>query len=460
MYLRGPEVRRPLTAVEHDRARDQREGDSGGVLEHRTGVAGRVSEQRPDHASVGDDEDRVAGVGVGDPLDGRDHARGELLAGLAVVPDLTGFPVRKPLRESLGDLVAREPRPRADVDLPQRRILDDLDPELGAHDRRRLARPPEVARVDRDDVTAAQAPAELCGLFATGLVQRLVCLPLPAPDSVPIGLAVTRQQDPGTGHATRLAPVDLGLAGKVALVTGSSRGIGRGIATRLVEEGADVVFCARGVEALEEAVRAVAGPGRAHGVVADVTTSDGAAEVVAGAVTTFGGLDIVVNNVGGSGARSFDEMDANDLGDVLRRNLFPALEVSRAALAPLRERGGGVIAMISSIWGREGGGTPSYNIAKAAEISLAKSMSYDLAGDGIRVFSVAPGSTLFPGGSWERRQRHDPDGIATFVERELPWGRFGTVAEIADVVTFLVSPRASWVVGTCVTVDGGQSRSF
>ena len=254
--------------------------------------------------------------------------------------------------------------------------------------------------------------------------------------------------------------MDLGLGGKVALVTGSSRGIGRGIATRLVEEGADVVFCARGVETLEEAVGAVSGPGRAHGVVADVTTSDGAAEVVAAAVTTFGGLDIVVNNVGGSGARSFDQMDANDLGDVLRRNLFPALEVSREALAPLRERGGGVIAMISSIWGREGGGTPGYNIAKAAEISLAKSMSFDLARDGIRVFSVAPGSTLFPGGSWERKQQEDPDGIASYVERELPWGRFGSVAEIADVVTFLVSPRASWVVGTCVTVDGGQSRSF
>jgi 3-oxoacyl-[acyl-carrier protein] reductase len=254
--------------------------------------------------------------------------------------------------------------------------------------------------------------------------------------------------------------VDLGLAGKVALVTGSSRGIGRGIATRLVEEGADVVFCARGVEALEEAVGAVAGPGRAHSVVADVTTSAGAAEVVTAAVTTFGGLDIVVNNVGGSGARTIDDMDPADLDDVLRRNVFPALEVSRAALQPMRDRGGGVIAMISSIWGREGGGSASYNIAKAAEISLAKSMSYDLARDGIRVFSVAPGSTLFPGGSWDRRQREDPDGIASFVERELPWGRFGTVAEIADVVAFLVSPRASWVVGTCVTVDGGQSRSF
>jgi 3-oxoacyl-[acyl-carrier protein] reductase len=254
--------------------------------------------------------------------------------------------------------------------------------------------------------------------------------------------------------------VDLGLAGKVALVTGSSRGIGRGIATRLVEEGADVVCCARGEEALDEAVRSAPGPGRAHGVVADVTTPRGAVEVVEAAVSAFGRLDIVVNNVGGSGARTIDELDLDDLTDVLGRNLVPALTVSRAALPALRAGGGGTIALIASIWGREGGGSPSYNVAKAAEISLAKAMASDLAKDRIRAFSVAPGSTRFPGGSWERRVRDDPEGMAAFVERELPWGRFGTVDEVADVVTFLVSPRASWVVGTCVVVDGGQSRGF
>jgi 3-oxoacyl-[acyl-carrier protein] reductase len=194
--------------------------------------------------------------------------------------------------------------------------------------------------------------------------------------------------------------------------------------------------------------------------VADVTTPEGAATVVDGAVSAFGGLDVVVNVVGGSGARTVDGMDADDLREVLGKNLFSALHVSRTALPALRARGGGVIALIASLWGREGGGSPSYNVAKAAEISLAKAMARDLARDRIRVLSIAPGSTLFPGGSWERRQRDDPEGIATFVENELPWGRFGTVDEIADVVTFLVSGRASWVVGTCVAVDGGQSRSF
>ena len=208
--------------------------------------------------------------------------------------------------------------------------------------------------------------------------------------------------------------MDLGLAGKVALVTGSSRGIGRGIAARLVDEGAHVVFCARGGDALEEAVAAATGPGRAHGVVADVTTPEGVTAAVDGAVEAFGGLDVVVNNVGGSGARTVDAMDGADLRDVLDRNLFPALEVSRAALPHLR-RQGGVIALIASIWGREGGGGPGYNVAKAAKISLAKAMATDLAADGVRVFSVAPGSTLFPGGSWERRVREDPDVMAAFI---------------------------------------------
>ncbi len=254
--------------------------------------------------------------------------------------------------------------------------------------------------------------------------------------------------------------MDLQLAGKVAIVTGSSRGIGRGIAMRLVEEGADVVFCARGQEALEAAVADAAGPGRATGVVADVSTADGTTAVVGAAAQAFGGVDIVVNNVGGSGAPSFEEMDADDLNTVVGKNVVPALLVSRAALPVLRERAGGVIAIVSSVFGREWGGRPSYNLAKAAEISLAKSMSRELAKDKIRVFSVAPGSTRFPGGSWDRRMIEDPAGTSAFVERDIPWGRFGTVDEIADVVTFLVSPRASWVTGACIPVDGGQSRAF
>ena len=116
--------------------------------------------------------------------------------------------------------------------------------------------------------------------------------------------------------------------------------------------------------------------------------------------------------------------------------------------------------LIASIWGRESGGGPSYNIAKAAEISLGKALAHGLAEHSIRVNTVAPGSISFPGGSWEKRQQADPQSIADFVERELPFGRFGTPEEVANVVAFLCSDRASWMSGSCVVVDGAQSRAF
>jgi 3-oxoacyl-[acyl-carrier protein] reductase len=120
---------------------------------------------------------------------------------------------------------------------------------------------------------------------------------------------------------------------------------------------------------------------------------------------------------------------------------------------------GGVIITISSIYGREGGGHITYNAAKAAEISMSKSLAGELAKDNIRVNSVAPGSILFPGGGWERRQQADPEGIAAFVESDMPLGRFGKPEEVADVVVFLASERASLVTGACLNVDGCQSKS-
>jgi len=111
------------------------------------------------------------------------------------------------------------------------------------------------------------------------------------------------------------------------------------------------------------------------------------------------------------------------------------------------------------VWGRETGGAPAYNAAKAAEISFTKSLAHEVAGKGVTVNSIAPGSILWPGGGWDRRQKANPEGIAEFVRQDMPLGRFGTVAEVASLVAFVCSTQASLVNGAVIAVDGGQSRS-
>ncbi len=258
--------------------------------------------------------------------------------------------------------------------------------------------------------------------------------------------------------------MDLGLAGKVAVVTGSSRGLGLASAKALVSEGARVCVSARGRARLGEAVaelRAVAGADDSVvGVEADLSTADGVASVIDRTVDAFGGLDVLVNNVGKAGGTDIVDTADAEWQAALEQTLYPAIRASRLAVPLLRRRGGGVIIMIASIWGRESGGRMAYNAVKAAEISLAKALAGQLAGDNIRVNSVAPGSISFPGGSWATRQAEDPDGMAAFIARELPFGRFGRAEEVGDLVAFLASSRASWVSGACITVDGCQSKSL
>jgi 3-oxoacyl-[acyl-carrier protein] reductase len=258
--------------------------------------------------------------------------------------------------------------------------------------------------------------------------------------------------------------VDLQLTGKAAVITGGSRGLGLAAARALVAEGCHVAICARGAERLaqagEELRGAAAAGARVATIAADVATADGPGRVIDEAVAQFGGLDILVNNVGlGKGAGLTDTSDAV-WQEAFDQTLFPAVRASRAAVPHLRRRGGGAIVIVSSIYGREAGGRMTYNVVKAAEISLGKALAQQLAKDGIRVVTVAPGSILFPGGSWHARQQADPEGIADFVRRELPFGRFGTADEVGSVVAFVASPRASWISGTTVVVDGCQSRMF
>jgi len=194
-------------------------------------------------------------------------------------------------------------------------------------------------------------------------------------------------------------------------------------------------------------------------VEADVSRESDLRRLVDATVERFGGVDVLVNNVGlGKGGGLMDTPD-DVWQQAFDQTLFPAIRASRLVVPHMQQRGGGVILLIASIWGRESGGRMTYNAVKAAEISLGKALAQQLAPLNIRVNSVAPGSILFPGGSWHRRQQADPAGSAQFVSRELPFGRFGRAEEVGAVVAFLASGRASWVSGACVTVDGCQSRS-
>ena len=261
--------------------------------------------------------------------------------------------------------------------------------------------------------------------------------------------------------------MDLGLAGKVALVTGSSRGIGLETALSLAGEGCHVVLCGRNAAPLEAAAEAVRARGAAMGaevetLLVDLFDEAAPAALVGAATGRWGRLDVLVNNVGGNRRKPFVETTEEDWDVVLEANLRCHARITRAAVAPMRAQRSGSVIFVTSIFGREAGGLDLalYNTTKSAAISLAKILSLELAKDGIRVNSVAPGSLRFPGSSWDKRVLADPEGMAKFVEQNIPIGRFGTPQETADVITFLASERASLVTGACWAVDGGQSRSL
>ena len=259
--------------------------------------------------------------------------------------------------------------------------------------------------------------------------------------------------------------MDLGLRGKAALVTGSSRGIGRGIALELAREGCRVALCARGKDALDSAAAEVRALGvEAIAVPADVTTADGIREAVEAALTAFGAVDVLVNNVGGSTGSSFLETSEEDWQRAVDLNLMAAVRASRLVVPSMRARGRGAIVNIVSIYGREWGGSyvrrPTYIAAKAAEIGMSKALAMELAPLGIRVNAVAPGSIIFPGAAGSGGPARIPDGIAQFLKADLPLGRFGRPEEVGRVVAFLASDAASLVLGACLNVDGGQSRAL
>jgi 3-oxoacyl-[acyl-carrier protein] reductase len=249
--------------------------------------------------------------------------------------------------------------------------------------------------------------------------------------------------------------VDLGIAGKVALVTAGTRGIGLGIAQALANEGVRVAVAAR----TESDVKRTAAALKGVGIVVDLMTKEGTRRTVKETEAALGPIDILVNNLGLRAGSSWSDTGTKEFEIAFDGNVAVSVRMTQLVLPGMLLRGWGRIIAVTSVWGRETGGAPAYNAAKAAEISFVKSLAKEVAAKGVTVNAVAPGSILWKGGGWDRRQHADPKGMAEFVHQEMPLGRFGTVEEVASVVSFMCSQQASLVNGAVIAVDGGQSRS-
>ena len=249
--------------------------------------------------------------------------------------------------------------------------------------------------------------------------------------------------------------MDLGIAGKVGLVTAATKGIGLGIANALAAEGVKVAIAARTEADVKRTATSLGG----FGVVADLLTEAGCRRAVDETEHALGPIDILVNNLGVRAGSNWADTGPPEFEAAFAGNVGVSVRMTQLVLPGMLERGWGRVVVISSLFGREAGGAPAYNAAKAAENSFVTSLAREVAARGVTVNSVAPGSIMFEGGGWYRRRQADPEAIAEMVRRELPLGRFGAVDEVACVVAFVCSRQASLVNGACIAVDGGQSRS-
>lgn len=252
--------------------------------------------------------------------------------------------------------------------------------------------------------------------------------------------------------------MNLELTGKVALITGASRGIGRAIAEGLATEGVKLVIAARGAETLEEARSALEAMGaEVLAVPTDVGDDASVAALVEHAQESFGRIDILISNASPLAVTE----DRASWEASLNVDLMGAVRLVEAVLPTMRAERAGCILFVSSISGIEAWPMPDYGYtaAKAALNAFAKKLAVVEGANGIRTNALLPGSTEFPGGGWEMMQEQNPS-IYEMARQSVPSGRLGTPEEVADAAVWLVSPRAGWVNGASLVVDGGQSKGI
>jgi 3-oxoacyl-[acyl-carrier protein] reductase len=254
--------------------------------------------------------------------------------------------------------------------------------------------------------------------------------------------------------------LDLGLAGKVAIITGASEGLGRATAERFARSGARVAMCARRKDVLERAAEAIRGATGAEILArpADVTRADAVTALVEETVGRFGGVDVLVNNAGTSSAAGFEQVDDAAWQADFDLKVMAAIRLCRLVIPHMRRRGGGRIVNVTTV----GGKAPApralpTSVTRAAGINLTKSLAHELAADRICVNTICLG--LVKSAQWERRARGDLDAYYREVAKRVPLGRVGEAAEFADLVAFLASERAAYITGTAINFDGGMSMA-